>query len=380
MTQQRHDLEEILLSCNRCGLCHGCSPLFELKKLESATARGKIRLARSLMQGELEPSETLVDRIYECLMCGHCSSMCPAGIKVEEVIHSTRRFLASSGKVPRAVKSLVSRIDLSGNIYGRNIGGIRLREGELVYFPGCVSSIEHPELADATLICLIKSGLKVSILNGICCGAPAWAAGFAEVYGKSMEKLQSILEGREVVTSCPQCYHFLRLNQIQARHTAQVYAELLEREKLRLRPIKGTFTYSDPCYLTRFSNIMDEPRVVMEYIPRLRLLEMRSNKMNTRCCGNGLEVVQVSNPNLAAEVALRRLEEAIDIRAGNIVTSCPHCYLTLKKTMREKSLPMAIKDLSQLLADALFRRSSKVSYDRLASLERITAKPMAAHT
>jgi len=357
MIQQTCNLEDALMNCNRCGLCHGCSPLFEIRKLESATARGKIRLARSLLQGELEPSDTLADRIFECLLCGRCSSVCPAGIKVEEAIHSTRRFLTSVGKAPRAMKSLVAKIDRSGNIYGRNIEYAKPSESELVYFPGCLSSFKLPELANAAVRCLTKAGLKISILSGICCGAPAWAAGFTETYENSMEKLQSILEGKDVITSCAQCYYFLKLNRIQVQHVTQVYAEALEHEKLRARSVKGSFTYSDPCYLARFSNILDEPRAAISQIPKLRLIEMRSNRNNTRSCGNGLEVVQTSYPELAAEIAASRLKEAIETEAKTIVTSCPHCYLTLKQTKQEKTLPIAIKDLSQLIATVCLGRS-----------------------
>lgn len=353
MSQQIHRLEDALASCNRCGLCHGVSPLLEVQKLESSTARGKIKLARCLVQGELEASGTLVDRIYECLMCGHCSNVCPAGIRVEEIMHSTRRRLASSGKLPKAVRSLVSNIELNGNIYGKSIEDQDLRRSELVYFPGCVSSLRYRRIVDATMRCISRVGLKASILEGVCCGAPAWAAGFAETYDQISERLKSILEGREVVTGCPQCYYFLKCNRIQVQHVTQLYAELLHSQRVRFpKPMESTVTYSDPCYLARFTNIVDEPRSLIAAIPKLRLVEMRSNRKNTRCCGNGLELVQTSYPELAGEVAFGRLGEALEVGARTVVTSCPHCYLTLKSTARDRGLRIAVKDLSQLLSEA----------------------------
>jgi len=357
MSQQISRLEDALTSCNRCGLCHGVSPLLEVQKLESSTARGKMKLARCLMQGELEASDTLVDRIYECLMCGHCSSVCPAGIRVEEVIHSTRRYLASSRKVPEAVRSLVSNIELKGNIYGKDVENHEPPEDELVYFPGCVSSLRYQRIADATMYCISRAGLKASILKGVCCGAPAWAAGFTRTYNQISEKLRSILEGREVFTGCPQCYYFLKRDNIQVQHVTQLYAEILESGRIGpAKPIEGEVTYSDPCYLARFSSIVDEPRAVMAHIPKLRLVEMRSNRRNTRCCGNGLELVQTSYPELAGEVALGRLDEALEVGARTVVTSCPHCYLTLEKTAQDRRLPIAIKDLLQLLSEAYHRK------------------------
>jgi Fe-S oxidoreductase len=360
MTQQIHKLEDSLASCNRCGLCHGCSPLLEVQKLESSTARGKIRLARSFIRGELEASDTLVDRIYECLMCGHCSSTCPAGIRVEEIIQETRTILVSARKTPHTLRSIASKINLSGNVYGKEIEGYDLPDNELVYFPGCVSSIKHPELANVTISCLNSAGVEVTVLKGICCGAPAWAAGFTEVYDKISEKLQAMLEDKNVVTSCPQCYYFLKkIRHIQVQHVTQTYTEMLNKQKLRpLKPIKGTYTYFDPCYLARFSNIVDEPRAVMSHLRKFKLIEMESNRKNAKCCGNGLGLGQTSYPELSSKVARNRVGEALDITAETVVTSCPHCYLTLGKVGRERKTPVEIRDISQLLEEACMLSSS----------------------
>jgi len=354
MTQQIHKLEDSLASCNRCGVCHGCSPLLEVQRLESSTARGKMRLARSLVRGELEASNTLVDRIYECLMCGHCSSTCPAGIRVEEVMQETRTILASAGKTPRTLRSIASKITLSGNIYGKEIESHDPADGELVYFPGCVSSIKHPELANTTISCLSSAGLEVTVLKGICCGAPAWAAGFTELYNKISEKLQTMLEDRNVVTSCPQCYYFLKkIRNIQVNHVTQIYTEILDNGKLRpLKSIKGTYTYFDPCYLARFSNIVDEPRAMMSHLRKIKLIEMESNRKNAKCCGNGLGLGQTSYPKLAEKVARNRLVEALNIGAETVVTSCPHCYLNLGKVGRARKPPIEIREISQLLKEA----------------------------
>jgi Fe-S oxidoreductase len=287
-------------------------------------------------------------------MCGHCSSACPAGIRVEEIIQKTRTILVSAGKTPRKLRSIASKINLSGNIYGKEIESYDPAYSKLIYFPGCVSSIKHPELANATISCLSSAGLGITVLRGICCGAPAWAAGFTEVYDKISEKLQTMLEDKNVITSCPHCYYFLKkIRHIQVHHVTQVYTEILNNGKLRpLKPIKGTYTYFDPCYLARFSNIVDEPRAVMTHIRKFKLVEMESNRKNAKCCGNGLGLGQTSYPELAGKVARNRLGEALNIGAETVVTSCPHCYLTLGKVGRARKPPVAIKEISQLLEEA----------------------------
>ncbi|MGQ9543365.1 MAG: (Fe-S)-binding protein [Candidatus Bathyarchaeia archaeon] len=355
MMQQNSKLEDALFSCNRCGLCHACSPLMQVQHLESSTARGKIWLARCYVQGNVEATQTLIDRLYECLLCGHCSKVCPAGIKVEEVMQSTRRILASAGKAPSTIRRIISNIDLTGNIYGEDVADKPLRDdSDLIYFPGCVSSIKHRGLAEAVLQSLSKARVEVEILEGACCGAPAWAAGYHEVFEKRCESLQAILEGREVITNCPHCQYFLRrLRNVKVRHVSQIYVELLNEG--RLQPRKGsvdTVTYSDPCYLTRFLSIVDEPRRVISSIPGLRLVEMESNKENTKCCGNGFELVQNCYPDLASRLAGNRLNEALKTEARTVVTSCPHCYLTLSEVAEQTLKQLKIIDLSQLLSYA----------------------------
>jgi len=355
MTQQTYRFEDALYSCNRCGLCHPCSPLMQVQNLESSTARGKIRLARCYVQGEVEASRTLIDRIYECLLCGHCSRVCPAGIKVEEVMQSTRRTLASSGKTPPQIRRIVSNIELTGNIYGDAAAEKPSKiNGDLVYFPGCVSSIKHRDLAEAVLKSLSKAGLNVEVVDGVCCGAPAWAAGYNEVYEKRCELLQGILEGKSVITNCPHCQYFLRrLRNVEVKHVSQIYVDLIDAGRLKPGKVQeATVTYSDPCYLARFLNIIDEPRRVLLSLDGLRLVEMESRGENTKCCGNGFELVQNCYPELASKLAGNRLKDALNIGAGVVVTSCPHCQVTLGGAARERSLNLEVIDLSQLLLKA----------------------------
>ncbi|MEM2106336.1 MAG: (Fe-S)-binding protein [Candidatus Bathyarchaeia archaeon] len=352
MTQQIYRFEDALFSCNRCGLCHPCSPLMQVQHLESSTARGKIRLARCYVQGEVEPSKTLIDRIYECLLCGHCSKVCPAGIKVEEVMQSTRRILASSGKTPQQVRRIVSNIELTGNIYGEAVADKPSKlNSDFIYFPGCVSSIKHRELADAVVRSLGKAGVDVEVVDGVCCGAPAWAAGYTEVYEGRCELLQGVLEGRLVITNCPHCQYFLRrLRNVEVKHVSQLYADLIDAGRLKPGRVQGaTVTYSDPCYLARFLNIIDEPRRVILSLDGLRLVEMESSRENTKCCGNGFELVQNCYPELASKLAGNRLKDALNTEAGILVTSCPHCQLTLGGAARDAGLNLEVIDLSQLL-------------------------------
>jgi len=121
--------------------------------------------------------------------------------------------------------------------------------------------------------------------------------------------------------------------------------------------MKSTYTYSDPCYLARFSNIVDEPRELLSRIQNLELIEMKSNRKNTKCCGSGLQLVHTAYPAISEGVALNKLKDALEIKAKTIITYCPHCYQTLKHVAHDNKMPIEIKDFSQLMICALDHKS-----------------------
>jgi len=96
----------------------------------------------------------------------------------------------------------------------------------------------------------------------------------------------------------------------------------------------------------------------MSHLRKFKLVEMESNRKNAKCCGNGLGLGQTSHPELSSKVARNRVGEALDIKAETVVTSCPHCYLTLGKVGRERKTPVEIRDISQLLEEACMLPSS----------------------
>lgn len=86
-------LKEIIEKCVRCGICQSVCPVFiELKK-EAAVARGKITLARKLLEGGIDYSPKLSTYLLQCLGCGACSENCPNGVKADELILAMRALM-----------------------------------------------------------------------------------------------------------------------------------------------------------------------------------------------------------------------------------------------------------------------------------------------
>ena len=154
-------------------------------------------------------------------------------------------------------------------------------------------------------------------------------------------------------------------------HASEYLLTLIEKRKLKLRQdIKQRVTYHDPCYLGRQSEpikewdgeelqthgvmryfkppkpinygvngVYDAPRKVLQKIPGLEFIEMYRIREYSYCCGGG-GGVPASHPNVSRTAALQRVEEARDVNAEILVTSCQHCRHNLSQWLAETPLPV----------------------------------------
>jgi coenzyme F420-reducing hydrogenase delta subunit/formate hydrogenlyase subunit 6/NADH:ubiquinone oxidoreductase subunit I len=86
-----------LNKCIRCGYCYELCPLFKTNNWESDTPRGKLLLIYGMINGEIEPTQEIVDKIFQCFYCKNCSDNCSAGVPVTEVLSDARADLIELG-------------------------------------------------------------------------------------------------------------------------------------------------------------------------------------------------------------------------------------------------------------------------------------------
>ena len=89
--------ETELNKCIRCGYCYELCPLFKSYNWESDTPRGKLLLIHGMITGRLEPSQEIVDKIFQCFYCKNCSDNCSAGVPVTEILTDARADLIKAG-------------------------------------------------------------------------------------------------------------------------------------------------------------------------------------------------------------------------------------------------------------------------------------------
>ncbi|MHA2394134.1 MAG: (Fe-S)-binding protein [Promethearchaeota archaeon] len=155
----------------------------------------------------------------------------------------------------------------------------------------------------------------------------------------------------DLITICAGCYaYFTRYYmeflgsefKVNIRHLLQFVAEPSNLERLNLnysgKPLK--INYHDACHLRNSSNpIIEEPRVILESIENIELLEMDYNKNRSICCGAGGGVYSIFK-----EVSDYNAKTIFDNmkKAKVLLTACPFCYTALHRLKEEMNIKKSV--------------------------------------
>jgi len=206
----------------------------------------------------------------------------------------------------------------------------------MIYFRGCLSREKNINIPNATEKLLKQAKINYKTIgNEKCCGSVLLRTGFKDDALNIMEKTAKYLKDEKVLVSCAGCYRTFKLDypeilgeEIDVIHTSQLFLELLEDENTRkIFEIDNSdaerllseelITYHDPCHLGRHMDEYEAPRQVIETFGKL--VEMERNRENARCCGAG-GGVRSAFPDLSAEIAKSRVEDAKDTGAKTLLT------------------------------------------------------------
>ncbi|MEM3704058.1 MAG: (Fe-S)-binding protein [Candidatus Bathyarchaeia archaeon] len=379
-----------IFRCTRCGTCREkytenvrlVCPIREVTGgFEHYFARGRVLIARGILEGALKYSTALVESVYTCLGCSNCVEQCGAIdmdtgrplVDTPAIIRAMRQDIvrAELGPLP-TLKEVDSNVEKTRNPFGEALekraawsAGLSLpKRGDTIYFAGCYASYRFPKTAKATVNILREGGINAVYLgeNEWCCGVPElWDGNIAlaeEVIKHNVDAIKSA-GAKRVVTSCAGCYHALNTDYLEIMgqlpfevvHISEIIADLTEKGKIKLpERIEKTLTYHDPCHLGRFEKVYDPPRKALSAIDGAKLVEMVRNKENAWCCGGG-SVVYVAFPDLTAEIAKDRVSEAKEAGAEAIVTACPLCVTVLTPAARRAGIE--VYDLPVIVAKAM---------------------------
>jgi Fe-S oxidoreductase/nitrate reductase gamma subunit len=370
------------LSCTFCGRCETKCPAFNSGKPLSP-AKLIQALRKTLIEGQNDnvvPNILDADIIWSCTTCMACVYECPVLINhVETIIELRRGLISKAENIPDQATNTLNNVMRSGNTYGLSYYdreewinmliskyGIEYaeegKEFDFIYWLGCNINFDQSqrENAEALIHILRKLNFRIAILKEeICCGEPIRKIGDEYTFVNNAKQIFETLSKYKfkcLILSCPHGYNTFKNDysvlgyELNVKHYVQVLYELIEEGKLKIsKKFKDEITYHDPCYLSRWNNIYEEPRKILKSVVE-KINEMKRIKTNSFCCGagGGQLFYQISSGERTSKI---RVKEAAETGAKTLIVACPFCYSMLKGDAEE--MGMIIKDLAKLIAESM---------------------------
>jgi len=319
-----------IYTCNRsrCGFCREECPVYRVKKYETFSCRGKMLVARGLLEGALEPSREMADLLDRCLLCGYCEARC--ALKNMDIITTMRQRMTQQGLASQVHTENMSRVVEKGRLFDGS--SLVEKRGDIPLYAGCLYRSRPKELAIVISV-LERLQINPKIGEEHCCGYVVKATGFAQEFEKSKKRCEEDFRGRKdevTLTLCPTCTITLKKNyELPVNHALlAVHQRLREPDVIkRIKPLTLRAAYHDPCHLGRMLGIFEEPREILRCLG-VEIVEMEHNRSFSTCCGGGGGLRAVDD-KLSIEISKNRVRDAVRAGAETIVTVCPTCESNL---------------------------------------------------
>ena len=89
--------QDQLHKCIRCGYCFENCHIFKITGWETDTPRGKLVMLHGLMQGDIEPTDYLAEKVFECYMCKRCDVACSAKVDITQIFIDAKTDFIEAG-------------------------------------------------------------------------------------------------------------------------------------------------------------------------------------------------------------------------------------------------------------------------------------------
>jgi len=333
-----------VLRCSSCGFCQAVCPVFGLTLRPALNARGKMLVLKEVMDGTIELSDELIETLFQCTTCANCSTHCPSGVSVPEIIKEVRRDMVLAETCHPAFSGMHQVLQDHPNIYAEDnpedFGREHNKKADYVYFVGCVGLYREDEATEPTLDLLDKLEVDYTLIDEVCCSGVLEDVGFQINQGLVDKNVELILAtgAKTVITGCPYCYRtFNNKPQYQPLKDAGIkvvhLTQFLKDFDFKVKTDKKV-TYHDPCDLGRHMGIYEEPRETIKKIAD-DFVELPHNRAESLCCGAG-GGVRGAYPANSIAMARRRLAEVEEVGAEVLLTECNSCLHNLENAKLRK--------------------------------------------
>jgi L-lactate dehydrogenase complex protein LldE len=235
-----------------------------------------------------------------------------------------------------------------------------------IFIPCFIDQI-YPETGFNMVKLLEKSGLKVHYNeNQTCCGQMAFNSGFWKEAKSLGEKfIKEFDNGRIIVTPTASCSGYIKNGYDELFYNGAYHNEYKQLQKsiyeitdflvnvMEITDFGSEFnhkvTYHDSCAALREYNLGNEPRILLNNVKGLELIEM--NKSD-ECCGFGGTFAIKFEP-ISTAMAEQKVHSAIDTGAEYIISTDSSCLMHQYGYIKKHKLPIKVAHIVDVLASGI---------------------------
>ena len=382
------------LACVHCGLCLSACPTYLETGNENDSPRGRIYLMRALQDGRSELNDETVRHIDLCLGCRACEVACPSGVQYGALLESTREHIEKHHRRPwvqrvlrrvaiekvfpfparmkmallpvkliralnaefllpafaREALTLIPKDAREGHLPVRTAAKGDLK-GRVGFIQGCVMNVLCGPTNEASIRLLAEAGFEVVTPSTQgCCGALYAHGGNLEEARAAARQNIAAFEGFElnaIIINAAGCGstlkeygHLLADDPHWGERGAQFSAKVKDlSEWLALHGGNaqprahsgGKVTYHDACHLAHAQRITKQPRDLVKCVAGAGYVELPESEV---CCGSAGSY-NLTEPEMAEKLQLRKVENILRTGAQVVVTSNPGCIMQIRAGLKK---------------------------------------------
>ena len=402
-------LLELTSQCVRCGLCLPHCPTYQLNQAEPESPRGRIALLAASAQAEVSFVPSIQQHIDNCLACGHCERVCPAGVQYNTLLIAGRAHLNQvhpiswrkkigitlvetpilrnacygmirclqklrlwnsciavtallSKKIARAMKIIPLKKKLSSRSRDLIAGSVRGTQaftlGKVLLFPGCSGHIFNQDTLHAAKNLLAVWGYDwIEPPSALCCGALSAHAGLSQrTMQRSAQHLAPLCAKQKIshiLMIATGCSSFAKnfTSVAPSLHVLDIQQFLLDHwptTPLHFKKNLLRIGVHSPCTQT---NGLNNPQLSYALLSRLPNVVLIPFGENTCCGASGTYFLE--HPEKSNDFAKQLLTQQLLSKCDIIVTSNIGCQLHFQNFFRQQGLFMKICHPIEILLHAL---------------------------
>ncbi len=406
-----HPIMKEALKCIRCGSCANVCPVYEMigGHVFGHIYTGAIGL---IMTALFHGMENAKDILKLCIGCKSCSTNCPSGIDLQQIIFDLKsssvekyglnpikkfvfstlltnpNLFSSSIKVGRFVqkslltedKKYLKKVPLLSKdkdfrvlpavaeksfteAYKNIMSNKKLYKNKVFFYPGCAIEYFYPQMGVTMVQILNKAGFFVDIPNkAACCGLPAIASGDAKSAKKSIFTNLKYMKKPDVykayITLCPSCG--LAIQEDFNKYVLNDPDSVRYVNKIRNKTISfGDFLLKNNIKL----KIKSDKKVTyhvpchqgrgMGFSAETMLSEILGKNFvkltdSDVCCGFGGSY-SIDFPGVSSGVLNKKIDNIKATSADILITDCPGCVMQIDGGLKKNNIDIEVLHLSEFI-------------------------------